>query len=378
MNHGYFIGVMTGTSLDAIDIVIAEIGKKGKIIQIDYVEIPFSNEVQKFLKSITTVISIKALSQLNIRYTNEIASAISSVIKKNHLRPSQIKAIGLHGQTIWHQPDTEKFLGQEISSTYQLGSGTHLASLLGIDVISDFRTSDMAVGGQGAPLIPIFDFEFLSESSDVIVLNIGGISNITYLKSNGSKSDVIAYDTGPGNCLIDLLMNRYFNLNYDKDGLNARKGIPDIDILNRLMKNEYITRDYPKSTGKELFNLAFLEKYDVLKLSPIDAISTVTHFTAKSIAENIRKITKNEFILKISGGGAKNIFLAELLKEYIPNGKITKTIFNGIDITDSKEALLMVYLAYLRMRDMPANLPNVTGAKKEMVLGSIARGGLIL
>ncbi|TNE35689.1 anhydro-N-acetylmuramic acid kinase [bacterium] len=377
MKQGIYIGVMTGTSLDAIDLVLAEFNRKGGISQLYFEEVAFSEEIRNFLKSITTVLSLKSLSQLNIRYTNEVATAVNNFIKKNNFLPEQIRAIGFHGQTIWHQPDEEIFLGQNIRSTYQIGSGTHLATMTKIDVVYDFRTSDMTLGGQGAPLIPIFDYNYLQEKEkDVIVLNIGGIANITYLKANGSKSDVIAFDTGPGNCLIDLLMSKYFKLDFDKDGLYARKGNLDLETLDRLMRHEYISRQYPKSTGKELFNLAFLEKNGVLKLTPKDALATVTHFTAQSIAQNIEMITSSKFILKVAGGGAKNQFLMELLNTNIPKAKVKNTILDGKDITDSREALLMSFLAFQRINEIPANMPSVTGAKREILLGSIAKGSI--
>ena len=220
--------------------------------------------MQNYLKSLTQDISLKDLSQLDIRYTDEIAESVKQFLEKYALIPSQVNSIGFHGQTLWHQPTKEGFLGQNISSTYQLGSGAHLAQKTGIDVVSDFRTADMAVGGQGAPLIPIFDYAFLGEDNiDTIVLNIGGIANITFLQKLMKKEFVIAFDTGPGNCLIDLAMQKLFGKNYDKDGEVGKKGKLNNEGLDRLMNEEYINEKYPKSTGKELFNFHFIEKHGI-------------------------------------------------------------------------------------------------------------------
>ncbi len=374
MSKELYIGIMTGTSVDAIDIAAASFDGEG-IDNIKSEEFAFTKELQNYLKSLTDDISIKALSQLNIRYTEEIAAAVNEFLNKNKIEKSIVKAIGFHGQTLWHQPDSELCLGEMTRSTYQLGSAIHLAILTGIDTVGDFRTADMAVGGQGAPLIPIFDYAFLSDkTTDTIVLNIGGIANITYLRASGSKDEVIAFDTGAGNCLIDLAMKKLFDKDYDKNGETGRNGTPNEAVLNSLMSEPYIDKPYPKSTGKELFNATFLAKHNVYSLSPKDAISTLTHFTAKSIAHNISKLTDKHYILKIAGGGARNSYMVELISHYSPNAKIERPMLNGIDISDSREALLMAYLAYLRLEEQCGNMPTVTGATREVILGSLAKG----
>lgn len=371
MSENLYIGIMTGTSVDAIDIAAASFNK-GNIEIVAMDEFPFTIELQKYLKSLTLDISIKNISQLNICYTEEIAEIVNSFIEKYDLKLTDINAIGFHGQTLWHQPNGEEFLGQFTSSTYQLGSGSYLAQQTGIDVVSDFRTADMAVGGQGAPLIPIFDYAFLGENKiDTIVLNIGGIANITYLSNSASKNEVIAFDTGPGNCLIDLAMLKIFGKNYDEDGEIGRKGKLNKELLDRLLSEKYISQKHPKSTGKELFNNEFLERNGVWNIPNEDIITTLTHFTSKSIVRNIKMITNNEFVLKVAGGGARNSYLIEILSKNLPNTRIEKAVINGIDISDGREALLMSYLAYLRVNKLPANMPSVTGAIKEVILGGL-------
>lgn len=374
MSKDLYIGIMTGTSVDAIDIAIASFND-GIIDDIITDEFDFTKGLQNELKSLTNSISLKTLSQLNIYYTEEIAVAVNEFLSKYRIEKSDVKSIGFHGQTIWHQPDSELYLGEMVRSTYQLGSASYLAIKTGIDTVGDFRTADMAVGGQGAPLIPIFDYAFLSDNSrDTIVLNIGGIANVTYLRAGGSKEEVLAFDTGAGNCLIDLAMKKLFNKDYDKSGETGRNGMPNEAVLNSLMSEPYIDKAYPKSTGKELFNTALLEKHKVYSLSPEDAISTLTHYTAKSIAHNISKLTDKHYTLKIAGGGARNSYLLELISGYSPNAEIERPVLNGFDISDSREALLMAYLAYLRLEEQVGNIPTVTGATREVVLGSLAKG----
>lgn len=374
MSKELYIGIMTGTSVDAIDIAATSFTSRS-INQIVTDEFSFTSELQNHLKTLTGDISLKLLSQLNIRYTEEIAETVNMFLSKYRIEKSKVRAIGFHGQTLWHQPESELCLGNMTRSTYQLGSTSHLAILTGIDTVGDFRTADMAVGGQGAPLIPIFDYAFLSDKSrDTIVLNIGGIANITYLRAGGSKTDVIAFDTGAGNCLIDLAMRKLYGKDYDANGETGRSGKPNEAVLDSLMSEPYIDKPYPKSTGKELFNAAFLDQHKVYSLSPEDAISTLTHFTAKSIAQNIGKVIKDNYTLKIAGGGARNSFLTELISTYSSMAKIEQTMLNGINISDSREALLMAYLAYQRLEEQCGNMPAVTGATREVVLGCLAKG----
>jgi len=373
MSKDLYIGIMTGTSVDAIDIAIASFND-GIIDDIITDEFDFTTGLQNELKSLTNSICLKTLSQLNIHYTEEIAVAVNEFLSKYRIEKSDVKSIGFHGQTIWHQPDSELYLGEMVRSTYQLGSASYLAIKTGIDTVGDFRTADMAVGGQGAPLIPIFDYSFLrNDAADTIVLNIGGIANITYLPAVGSKNEVIAFDTGAGNCLIDLAMKKLFDKDYDKNGETGRSGKLNEVTLDSLMSEPFIDKNNPKSTGKELFNTVFLEKHNVYTLSPEDAISTLTHYTAMSIAHNINKLSISDFTLKIAGGGARNTFLVDLLQRYSPKAKIETTLLNGVNISDGRESLLMAYLAYLRIEKKFGNIPSVTGASREVILGALAK-----
>lgn len=365
-----FIGVMTGTSMDGIDIAAAKFNTdKIEILSMD--EYNFSPELQQYLLNHKDETTLQEISQLNVRFANEVANAINTFISEKGIEKTNVNAIGFHGQTVWHQPDAIEFVGQKTASTYQIGSAAQLAIKTGINVVSNFREADIALGGQGAPLVPIFDYSYLkSDDEDTIVLNIGGISNITYLPKSPSKSDVIAFDTGPGNCLIDMIAAKSFGKSYDAGGEIAKSGKLDESLLSKLMNEEYISAKFPKSTGKELFNNDFIDRYNSHKLKDRDLLCTLSHYTAKSIAQNIKQVTNNEYRLLVAGGGAKNNFLMELIESYT-NQKTERIVLDGKDITNSREALLMAQLAYLRVNELPGNIPTVTGAGREAILGSV-------
>lgn len=364
-----FIGVMTGTSMDGIDIAAAKFDTdKIEILSMD--EYEFSSELRQYLLNLKDKTTLQEISQLNVRFADEVANAINNFISEKGIQKTSVNAIGFHGQTVWHQPEAIEYFGQKTASTYQIGSAAQLAIKTGINVVSNLREADIALGGQGAPLVPIFDYSYLkSESEDTIILNIGGIANITYLPKGASKNDVIAFDTGPGNCMIDMIAAKSFGKSYDAGGEIAKSGMLDESLLSKLMNEEYISAEYPKSTGKELFNIDFIDQYNSQNLKNEDLVCTLTHFTAKSIAQNIRQVTNNKYRLLVAGGGAKNDFLMELIESYT-NQKTVRIVLDGKDITDSREALLMAQLAYLRVNELPGNIPSVTGARREVVLGS--------
>ncbi|MFN3196020.1 MAG: anhydro-N-acetylmuramic acid kinase [Chlorobiota bacterium] len=364
-----FIGVMTGTSMDGIDIAAAKFNTDNIEI-LSMGEYSFSPELQQYLLNLKDKTTLQEISQLNVRFADEVANAINLFLKENGINKEDVNSIGFHGQTVWHQPDSIEFVGQKTASTYQIGSAAQLAIKTGINVVSNFREADIALEGQGAPLVPIFDYSYLKlESEDTIVLNIGGIANITYLPKGAGKSDVIAFDTGPGNCLIDMIAAKSFGKSYDAGGEIAKSGKLDESLLSKLMNEDYISAKYPKSTGKELFNNDFIDRYNTHELKDEDLLCTLTHFTAKSIAQNIGQVTNNNYRLLVAGGGAKNNFLIELIESY-SNQKTERIVLDGKDITGSREALLMAQLAYLRVNELPGNIPSVTGARREVVLGS--------
>ena len=313
-------GLMTGTSVDAVDVALCRFSVAQNrfsydLIAFDCLEIPI--EIKKLInRTITEKVSIREISLLNSALAHLYTDSIKHIAQKAKIELSQIEAIGTHGQTLWHFPDGDTLADISIPHTFQAGSGSYLAVKTGIPVISDFRTADIALEGQGAPLAPIFDYHFLrDENHDTIALNIGGISNITYMKADCKKDEVIAFDTGPGNTLIDYATSKYFGLAFDKNGEIARKGSIISSLFDKLKDDNYITRRPPKSTGREKYNPNYLNKIYAIneKEKKEDLIRTLTEFTAWSIAENIRLFANPSSKIMVSGGGSNNLFLIELL-----------------------------------------------------------------
>ena len=373
MKSNLYIGLMTGTSLDGVDTAICKFdydGNNFKVEELFFRTYPYSDKIKEMIGGIISDSKLlRDISQLNFALSKIYADAVNNALQESGISRESISAIGMHGQTIWHQPNPKPFSGMHISSTFQAGNISALNALTSIPVIGDFRSADVALGGQGAPLVPIFDYHFLkNQSKNVVALNIGGIANITYLPKACTIDDVIAFDTGPGNVLLDIAAKKYFGKNYDPDGSLARQGKTDIPKLNELMNLEYISKPAPKSTGREFFNILLFNKYFENYSNGFDAHNTLTHFTAKSIAENIRSLSTPVDEVIVAGGGARNSFLLELLGNYLPDVKVLTSEKIGIGI-DSKEAVCFAFLAYLHDLKLQGNIPSATGAKKAVVLG---------
>lgn len=368
-----FIGIMTGTSLDGIDLAIVDFIYDGSTFAIKekyFNTYEYPPDLKKeVLDLIAAPANIYKVSQLNFAIAMVYSECVDKALFESGIFKADITGLSVHGQTVWHQPYKKTIGTRKITSTFQLCDLSVLNQLSGIPVYGNFRTADMALGGQGAPLVPIFDYYFLSEKDlDVVALNIGGISNMTYLPSSGLKERVIGFDTGPGNVLIDIAMRKYFNKEFDNFGNTARKGKFITKILDELMQLDYISKPYPKSTGREIFNVMFFNKYFSDELEPEDVLCTLSHFTAKSIAHNIiqNKLSVNKIV--VTGGGAHNIFLMELLSHYMKNVDIIQGNTLGIGI-DSKEAVCFAFLGLLNKLGLSGNIPSVTGACRECILG---------
>lgn len=358
------LGIMSGTSLDGIDVVLAEI--EGSFTNTTIKELAFKTYPLKLKDKLSTLmredIKIKALTEANFELSKAYSEAINDLLSNNRLSYKDITFIASHGQTIYHSPKT--------GSTLQIGCGSVLANLTNILVVSNFRNADMAVGGQGAPLVPYMDYcLFTHKTVDRILLNIGGISNITYLKKGGTLDEVIAFDTGPGNMMIDYMMMHFYNKPYDSEGKVAKEGKLIPELLNELMALDYIKKPYPKSTGRELFGesmcLDILKKYQHKQ----DIIHTLTYFTKESIISGIKQVTQQDIEIIVSGGGVHNDYLMSLLKEAYPKTTTTKTY--GIN-PDSKEALAFIMLGNETLKHNPSNVKSATGASKYVILGQIS------
>lgn len=368
------LGVMTGTSFDGIDLALAEISFENQMLQfqpVSHTMVEYPNELRNYFTRITSQnqTSLSELSTFNFLHPHCIADAISTFLKS--LPTTNIDLIGYHGQTIWHQPIPLLIGKLSIASTIQLGSSSVLAQKTSIPVVSDFRSADMVFGGQGTPLVPIFDRDIFSESDQTAVLvNIGGIANISILQPNSDF--VIAYDVGPGNVWIDYICKKHFQKNYDESGSFAKSGELQPILWEQLLEIPYLNKPYPKSTGREEFSVAYLESIlkDLL-FTPEDVLHTLCAFTAYCIASEINIHSTNSNIVYVSGGGLHNSVIMNYLRSFLPHSNFSTTETKGIP-SDAKEALCFAYLAWRVVAGLPISIPTITGSTKETISGSIS------
>ncbi|MFC1744271.1 anhydro-N-acetylmuramic acid kinase [Candidatus Riflebacteria bacterium] len=365
----YFWGVNSGTSCDGIDLALVGFDRV-RIGTIFTHTIPYPPDLQKKLKSSSFTPGF--LASFNCYYAKIVAREIKYFIEKNPDAPAA-KAIGSHGHTFWHQPVEKPFFDIPVTCTFQLGCGETLSYLAGLPVIWNFRAGEVAAGGQGAPLSAIFDRDFFQKKNmPVFVQNIGGIANFTLIV-NGKA--IIASDSGPGNMLIDLAMEEFTNGErlFDEDGKTAAAGSIIPELLRVLLADKYYKMPFPKTTGREIFNLAYLKKMlkPFARLKWEDILYTLTTLSARTISMAYRAVFKNQnqrAKVFLYGGGAKNILLGKLLRESCPEFDFFSTSSQGID-PDFKEAITFAYLAKLNLAGHAGNLPELTGAKHQFLLG---------
>ncbi len=358
-----YIGVMSGTSLDGIDTALVNIDD-GKVQLVDSHDHPIPKSLKERLLKVclgqsTNLIEIGEVDHL----LGELyVEAIQALLDKSGIAPEQVRAIGNHGQTVYHQPS-----GQH-PFTIQLGDANIIAAKTTIDTVADFRRKDMALGGQGAPLVPAFHQSiFPTTDSSIIVLNIGGIANISVLNPN---HDVLGYDTGPGNMLMDAWCLKHRKQAFDKDANFAKQGTVNTALLESMLKEPYLSLKAPKSTGRELFNLDWLNQHlEALTISVEDVQRTLCEYTATTIAAEVSKhLHGNSPELLVCGGGAQNPLLMERLKQLLSSWHVATTDTKGVD-SNNMEAMAFAWLAYRRIHNLPSNLPEVTGASKTASLG---------
>ena len=352
---------MSGTSLDGVDVVLCEIDAKTcKLIA--SLEYPMPLELKTdILNMIEGKSTLEQVGQIDQRLGVLFTQAVGALIIRENIDVSTISAIGSHGQTLWHSPSAE------YPFSMQLGDPNIIAAKTGMEVVADFRRKDVAMGGQGAPFAPAFhEFIFGNINASVSVVNIGGMANITVL---GEK--LIGYDTGCGNVLLDMWVNSHHNLAYDKDGIWAKSGQVDYILLDKMMADPYFSQPYPKSTGREKFNEAWLEEMiacrkDTVCSRPLaqDVQRTLLELTALSISNEVLKF--NTDVVLLCGGGAKNSFLVERIKALMPNIEVAIA-----QNADQIEAMTFAWLAYKRVHKEEVNLKDVTGAKENTILGGI-------
>ena len=372
------IGLMSGTSADSIDAACVRF--EGAPPRLDwellsFVTLPMTAELRQeiFAAFRPETGTVDKLCQLNFTLGEWFAKASLEAIRAARLTPDQVDFIGSHGQTVWHIPPNS---GEGVPSTLQLGNPAVIAERTGITVVSDFRSRDMAAGGQGAPLVPFVDNLLLSHPTlSRAVQNIGGIGNVTWLPAGGA-GEAFGFDTGPGNMLLDRAAEvlTQGQMHCDMDGKMAFAGNVQEKFLQKWMSEEpYFTRKPPKSTGRELFGVQRCDVYlkEMAGLSKEDILATLTAFTARSTAEaykNFLPALPDEVLL--CGGGARNPAIAAMLQKELPTSRIGRTEDAGLP-GDSKEAVAFAVLGYETMNRRPGNLPAATGASGPVVLGSI-------
>jgi anhydro-N-acetylmuramic acid kinase len=367
--NDYYIGIMSGTSMDAIDAVLVQFAVDGRLQTAANHSSLFPSSLKDELSAIIHPSwsgSLRHIASLNATLGATYATTAETLIKKSGIPKEKILAIGNHGQTIWHQPDDEPHF------SWQLGDANRIAELTGVTTVADFRNRDIAAGGEGAPLVPAFHKAIFSHpTKHRVILNIGGIANLSLLSPN---QDTLGFDTGPGNSLLDAWCLEHHNLPFDKDGEWGAKGKLIKPLLDELMKEPYFKRNYPKSTGKEHFNLHWLKQQLNPSMKPEDIQATLVEVTALSIADGIKLASKanNHKVdeIYVCGGGSKNLHLMQRLKFLLDPTTVQKTDVLGVD-SDWVEAIAFAWLARQTMLNLPGNLPSATGATGPRVLGAI-------
>lgn len=374
---------MSGTSVDGISAALVKITGSGTATELKFIggiEYPFPKGMREKILSLAEPGggSTAEICKMNFFIAYAYNEAIKQLSTSTGVPLKRIDLIGTHGQTVHHLPVREKAFGFRSGSTLQIGDIAVIAKNLGITTIGDFRTADVALGGEGAPFVPYFDYIILSsDKTNRALLNIGGIANITVLKKNVKPAGVIAFDTGPGNMMIDALMQRLYDKKFDRNGAVAFKGKVNNALLQKMIDADtYINRVPPKSTGREFYSREFVGF--ILKNSKgvpaQDIITTVTFYSAWTVFFSYREFISNKVSISelyISGGGSKNNALSSFLKSLFGEKiKVENVEKIGVD-SDYKEAICFAVLANETLSGNPANLPSVTGASKQTILGKI-------
>ena len=380
------LGLMSGTSADAIDIALARISGAPPRLSaklLNHTSINFPPQLRKEILRVAEQqpISSGQLSQLNFRLGETLAEAALTACRRFRIAPKKIALIGSHGQTIFHQGRPVPYLGRPTASTLQIGEPAIIAARTGITTVADFRPADIAQGGQGAPLVPYADYLlYRHEKVGRVSLNLGGIANITVIPANAKPSQVFAFDTGPANMLIDALVAHFTHnrQRYDKDARLAQQGRAIPALLDELMRDPYLKVAPPKSTGREYYGRAYLENILRLgrrhKAKPKDLIRAATLFTALSIVDALNRFvlpkTKIDQLI-VSGGGAHNPLILAQVAAAFPQIEIVRSPQLGVP-EDAKEAFAFAILAYETFHRRPSNLPSATGARRPAILGKIS------
>lgn len=379
------IGLMSGTSADGIDAAAVRISGCGtgtKVQQLGFVTVPFPDDTRRRILAIAggENTNSRELCLFNFYFGGLLADACEAVCRESGIRPSEVDFVGSHGQTVWHEPKPASYLGAEVRATLQLGEASLIAERLGCPVVSDFRVRDMAAGGLGAPLVPYTEYLLYRDPAHTVALqNIGGIGNITLLPAGGSLADTLAFDTGPGNMVMDALASRMTDgrARYDAGGRLAAEGRVSEELLRHLIaKDDYLRLSPPKTTGREYYGAAFVDALQAtgreLGLSDSDILATATRYTAESIrlaVENFCPARPERLV--VGGGGSRNPVLMRFIADALPGCRVITNEDLGLD-SDSKEAVAFAVLANETLHEQCNNAPSATGAAHPVVMGKIS------
>ena len=357
---------MSGTSLDGIDIALSRFDPERQQTEcLDALCHPFSEELKQQLLSLCSSgqDEIVRAGQAGIAWARVAAAGVEQLLQKNHLTAPDIRAIGSHGQTIRHHP--------ELGFSLQIGAPALLAEQSGINVITDFRSRDLAAGGEGAPLVPAFHSWLMSDPEHTrTLINVGGFANLSIMRPG---TPPLGFDSGPGNALMDSWIKQHKGLAFDEGGNWARTGRLIPELLHALLSDSYFSRCAPKSTGREYFNPVWLNAYLARQpkgLLPEDVQATLLALTAHTIADSVDSAASNSTAVYVCGGGARNTFLLEQLQVRLKHQQVETTAALGVD-PDWMEAIAFAWLAWRFDERLTSNLPSVTGAKGERILGAL-------
>jgi anhydro-N-acetylmuramic acid kinase len=376
-------GVMSGTSADGINVALVRITQRGQECPrhtiLAHAEYPFSALVRRTILNMMNAESARVanLARLNFLLGELYAEAVAKTARRQRIK---LDLVGCHGQTLYHQGTAAPFLGRKLAVTWQTGEGAVMAARLGVPVVSDFRPADMAVGGKGAPLVPFLDYALYRDSHiGRIAQNIGGIANLTAIPANAKPAQVIAFDSGPGNMLMDAVTEKLFDQPYDRGGRIAASGQVLDGVVSHLAQAAFFRRQPPKTAGREEFGSAYAKEFlrRCGSADNRDVVATATALTAQSIVDSVRRFvprTRGRYQeMIVSGGGANNAALIAMLRnELAPLGiGLRFSDEFGVPI-EAKEAVAFAVLAYETWHRRPSNVPSATGAKRPAILGKIS------
>ena len=384
-------GVMSGTSADGIDVALVRIGEpnlRGRVARghtiklLGHMQFPYPANVRASILAAMNAdrARVADLARLNFLLGELYADAVLATQRRFRVKAN---LIGCHGQTLYHQGIAERFLGRKVSTTWQTGEGAVIAARVGVPVVSDFRPADLAAGGNGAPLVPYLDYLWFRDARiGRIVQNIGGIANLTAIPAGARPQDVVAFDTGPGNMVIDAVTHRLFGRPFDRDGHIAGSGEVVERVLARILRQAYFRAKPPKTAGREEFGREFVAEF--LRVCrgarKQDVVATATALTGWSIAEAVQRHLLRKILSRtsfgeiiLSGGGARNATLVAMLAELLaPLGIVVRFSDEFGLPSEAKEAVAFAVLAYETWNRRASNVPSATGARREAVLGKIS------